>query len=58
MLQVEQFHKGKTRTATTEETGRLNQSDGREEGPLIGGQGVGELVSLIPSITPRSKASS
>jgi len=37
---TEQFHKGKTPLASTEETRGLAQPDRGEEGPLVGGQGV------------------
>ncbi len=37
---ADKFLERKTRTASAEETCGLAQSDGRQEGPLIGGQGV------------------
>jgi hypothetical protein len=37
---VEQFHEGKTRTFSSEETGGLDQPDGCEEGPFINRQSV------------------
>jgi hypothetical protein len=36
----EQFRERKTRTSPCEETGRMAEPDGSEEGPLVSGQGV------------------